>query len=58
MFVVVNMLHALLVHFLVVPVILRTLQTERKWEAHMVSRVILKQSEGGVNSYRASLLQP
>ena len=52
------MLHALLVHFLVVPVILRTLQTERKWEAHMVSREILKQSEERVNSYRASILQP
>ena len=52
------MLHALLIHLLVVPVIIRTLQTERKWEAHMVSREILKQSEERVNSYRASLLQP
>ena len=52
------MLHAFLVHLLVVPAIIRTLQTERKCEAHLVSREIEQQSEERINSYRASFLQP
>ena len=52
------MLHALLVHLLVVPAIIRTLQAERKWEAHLVSREIEQQSEERINFCRSSLLQP